>query len=151
MHKYLIDEIEFQISEIDRLFSEYKLFFENMNYESPDIVQITVIANILHSFYNGVEKIFERILKDIDNYIPTGNKTHQEILNHIYKENENRPNIINNDTYISLNEYLGFRHFFRHSYSFQFKWEKMKPLNDNLFKTWHELKEQLNKYLQYLK
>ena len=83
MHNDMIKEIHFQISEIDRLFEKYDLFFQDMNYEKPDLLQITVMANIIHSFYNGVEKIFERISKEIDNYVPTGSKTHQELLDNI--------------------------------------------------------------------
>jgi len=83
LHKDLIEEIEFQISETDRVFEECDLFFQDMNYEEPDLLQKTVMANILHSFYTGIEKIFERIAKEIDKNVPAGNKSHQELLNNM--------------------------------------------------------------------
>lgn len=118
MHKELGKTIEFQVNEIDRLFEEYDLFFQDMNYENPDILQVTVMSSILHSFYNGIEKIFEMISKDIDNFVATGNKSHQELLDNVYVSNDKRKAIINEEVYVLLNDYLGFRHVFRHSYSF---------------------------------
>lgn len=150
MHKELCEAVKFQINEIDRLFEEYDLFFQDMNYDNPDLLQITVMSNILHSFYNGVEKIFEMISKDIDNFVAVGNKSHQELLDNIYTNNIRRRAIIDEEIYILLNDYLGFRHVFRHSYSFQLKWDKMKPLANNLFNTWKKLKEQIEKFINSL-
>lgn len=150
MHKELGKTIEFQVNEIDRLFEEYNLFFQDMNYEKPDILQVTVMSSILHSFYNGIEKIFEMISKDIDNFVAIGNKSHQELLDNVYTSNEKRKAIINEEVYILLNDYLGFRHVFRHSYSFQLKWDKMKPLANNLFCTWEKLKEQIEDFINSL-
>jgi hypothetical protein len=31
-----------------------------------------------------------------------------------------------------LEPYLGFRHFFRHSYTFEIDWQKLKPLVENV-------------------
>ena len=130
------------------MFEEYDLFFQDMDYKAPDLFQITIMANILHSFYNGVEKIFERISKDIDDYISTGDKSHQQLLDNIYAKNNKREGIINESAYILLNDYLGFRHVFRHSYSYHLHWGKMKPLAENLFGTWREIKEQLELFIR---
>jgi len=148
LHKELIETIEFQITEVDRLFEEYDLFFQNMNYEEPDLVQITVMANIIHSFYTGVEKIFEKVSKGIDSYIVTGNKSHQELLDNMCTKNDNREALINKDIYLVLNEYMKFRHVFRHGYSFQLNWGKMKPLAESLFNTWDKLKEQITAFIK---
>ena len=150
MHKDLIEEIEFQISETDRVFEEYDLFFQDMNYEAPDLLQKTVMANILHSFYTGIEKIFERIAKEIDKNVPTGNKSHQELLNNMYVKNNIRKAVINEEIYLLLNEYMKFRHFFRHAYSFQLNWAKMKPLAETLFDIWENLKRQLLSFISVL-
>jgi len=150
LHKDLIEEIEFQISETDRVFEEYDLFFQDMNYEAPDLLQKTVMANILHSFYTGIEKIFERIAKEIDKNVPTGNKSHQELLNNMYVKNNIRKAVINEEIYLLLNEYMKFRHFFRHAYSFQLNWAKMKPLAETLFDIWENLKRQLLSFISVL-
>ncbi len=47
-------------------------------------------------------------------------------------ENSSRIEIVNEELYLKLREYATFRHFYRHAYSFQLNWEKMKPLVDNV-------------------
>lgn len=46
-----------------------------------------------------------------------------------------------------IKEYATFRHFYRHAYSFQLNWEKMKPLTYNVHSIWKEVKESLEKKL----
>lgn len=143
MYKNLNEKIKFQISEVDILFKEYDLFLQSMNYNNPDLLQITVMASIIHSFYTCIEKTFKRISKDIDNFTPVGNKSHHEILKNVYSKNNKRLSVINEDTYVLLNEYMIFRHYFRISYSSQFNWNKIRPLASNLSNTWNILKGQL--------
>ena len=147
MHSDLIEMISFQISEIEKLFEEYDSFFQNMNYDDPSVIDKTVIGSIMHSFYNGIENIFEIIAKNIDNFVPSGNKTHKELLNNIHMDNEKRSAIIDKETYDLLMDYLGFRHFYRHSYSFHLNWEKLKPLVVNLSMTWNKAKEQIKCFM----
>ena len=44
---------------------------------------------------------------------------------------------------LKLREYATFRHFYRHAYSFQLNWEKMKPLVYNVFDVWSAVKKSL--------
>ena len=62
----------------------------------------------------------------------------------------NRDSVIDNDTYLLLNEYLKFRHVFRHGYTFQLKWDKMKRLAVNLSTVWKSTKEQVLIFTQTL-
>ena len=101
---------------------------------------MTILGSVLHSFYNGLENIFEIIAKNIDNNVPTGNKSHKELLQQMASINNARKNVINEDLYIKLREYATFRHFYRHAYSFQLDWEKLSPLIENLFDVWEEIK-----------
>jgi len=146
----LIKKIEFEINEIDTLFKEYELFFADMNYEEPDLVQKTVMSNILHSFYTGLENIFKRISKDFDYINIVGEGSHRALLNNVYNRNNKREAIIDEETYNLLDEYRKFRHFFRHGYSFQLDWERIKPLSDTLFDLWEKLKEQLYTFIDSL-
>ena len=38
---------------------------------SPDLVEITALASVLHSFYNGLENVFLSISKAVDADVPT--------------------------------------------------------------------------------
>lgn len=141
------EQIEFKINDIDRLFLEYELIFKKVENNVPDLFDMTILGSVLHSFYNGLENIFEVIAKNIDKDIPTGNKSHQELLHQMASENANRSEVINEEIYLSLREYATFRHFYRHAYSFQLNWEKMKPLVKNLMSVWNEVKLSLENFI----
>ena len=143
-------KIIFEINEIDIQLDMYKNLLEDTIHKSPDIIEITAIASVLHSFYNGVEKIFEIITKKLDKFIIKSGRTHQELLNNVCIASDSRPAVINNDTYLILIDYLKFRHFFRHSYSFHLQWDKMDSLAINLFDTWKSVKEQLLEFIKFL-
>jgi hypothetical protein len=83
----------------------------------------------LHSFYNGLENIFKLIAKKLDEEMPTGERWHIELLDQMTKSTNNRQQfVLTNKVYEDLKEYLGFRHFSRHAYSFDLNWELKKDL-----------------------
>ena len=141
------EQLKYKIDDIDKLFKEYELIFEKVENETPDLFDMTILGSVLHSFYNGLENIFEIIAKNIDGSVPTGNKSHQELLHQMASENSKRKEVVKEDLYIKLREYATFRHFYRHAYSFQLNWDKMKPLVENIFPVWEEIKESLTSYI----
>ncbi len=147
MDRLVKEQIEFKIKDIDKLFSEYELIFKKIELESPDLFDMTILGSVLHSFYNGLENIFEIIAKNIDKTVPTGNKSHQELLHQMASENNVRSEIIDENLYLKLREYATFRHFYRHAYSFQLNWEKMKSLVNNIYSIWNEVKLKLQQFI----
>lgn len=141
------EKILFKINDIDRLFDEYQLVFEKAKCVTPDLFDMTILGSVLHSFYNGLENIFELVAKNIDNNIPTGNKSHKELLQQMVNVTDARNNVISEELYVKLREYATFRHFFRHAYSFQLDWAKLEPLVENLFDVWQEAKECLKLFI----
>jgi len=141
------EQIRFKINDIDKLFSEYDLIFKKIEMQTPDLFDMTILGSVLHSFYNGLENIFEIIAKNIDGVVPNGNKSHQELLHQMASENGKRNEILNDGLYLKLREYATFRHFYRHAYSFQLNWEKMNPLIDNLQTVWNEVKLNLENFI----
>ena len=123
---------------------EYDLIFKKVEIQQADLFDMTILGSVLHSFYNGLENIFEIIAKNIDRNVPSGNKSHQELLHQMASENSMRGEILNEKLYLKLREYATFRHFYRHAYSFQLNWEKMKPLVDNIYVVWNEVKLNLD-------
>ena len=99
MDNLVKEQIEFKINDIDKLFSEYNLIFENAKEEEPDLFNMTILGTVLHSFYNGLENIFDIIAKNIDGNVPTGSKFHQELLHQMASENESRDEVINEKLY----------------------------------------------------
>ena len=147
MDNLVKEQIKFKINDIDKLFSEYNLIFESAKEEDPDLFNMTILGTVLHSFYNGLENIFDIIAKNIDGNVPTGSKSHQELLHQMASENGNRNEVINEKLYLKLREYASFRHFYRHAYSFQLNWEKMRPLVDDVHTVWQNVKSCLEKFI----
>ena len=147
MDSLIKKQIEFKINDIDKLFLEYELIFKKIETEIPDLFDMTILGSVLHSFYNGLENIFEIIAKNIDGNVPSGNKSHQELLHQMASENSSRNEIVNEELYLKLREYATFRHFYRHTYSFQLDWDKMKNLVDNIHIVWEEVKQVLKDFI----
>ena len=111
----------------------------------PDDIEIRSIATILHSFYNGVENIICLILKGYNEKLPNDLNWHKTILNNISNKTLQRDFSITEELKENLENYLAFRHFFRHSYGFQLDWELLSELVNNMELVWenfvNEIKE----------
>ena len=150
MDNLIKEQIIFKINDIDKLFSEYELIFQKIQNNIPDLFDMTILGSVLHSFYNGLENIFEIIAKKIDKKVPSGNKSHQELLHQMSIKMSNRDEVIHEKSYLKLREYATFRHFYRHAYSFQLNWEKMKPLIDDVHIVWKAVKECLENFINII-
>ena len=64
------------------------------------------------------------------------------------RNTENRRAVISEELREKLRDYLDFRHFFRQSYSFQFNWEKMAYLVENLEETFEAVESKLQEFLE---
>jgi hypothetical protein len=65
----VIKDIQFELEEIDNLFDLYRNELFELDHE-PNLLELTGVAGVLHSFYPGIEKIFLSIAKTIDKNIP---------------------------------------------------------------------------------
>ena len=97
MDNLIKEQIRFKINDIDKLFSEYDLIFKKIEMQTPDLFDMTILGSVLHSFYNGLENIFEIIAKNIDGIVPNGNKSHQELLHQMASENSKRNEVLNEE------------------------------------------------------
>jgi hypothetical protein len=70
--KKVISQVEFEIGQLEQLFASYANLIERANKTDLDLIEVTALASVLHSFYNGLENIFLSIAKGIDNDVPTG-------------------------------------------------------------------------------
>jgi thiamine kinase-like enzyme len=55
------EEIENEIELIDELIVSHKQLLDKVETSIPNRIEISALATVLHSFYNGVENIFSRI------------------------------------------------------------------------------------------
>lgn len=111
-YKQVIEEIEIEIKKIEKLFEDYRPLLEKVSNQEPTFIELSSLAMLWHSFYNGLENIFSRIAKRIDKNMPHGEEWHKELLELMTKETERREHVVlSSTTCEDIKEYLGFRHF----------------------------------------
>jgi hypothetical protein len=143
----VISQIKFEIEQIDHLFELYAGLLERVQEGTPDLVDITAVASVLHSFYNGLENIFLSIAKGIDTDVPADTRWHRDLLARMTESTSSRGPVLTTETAHQLADYLGFRHFFRHSYSFFLEWDELEKLVTPLAKVWGQVKDELELFL----
>ena len=148
MDNAIIQKILFEIEQIDENIKLSSPLCDLCKNNDPDFVEKCGISMILHSFYNGIENIMSLIIKNMDSSFPSGIKWHKELLAKAFEKTENRTEIFRDELKIPLNEYLKFRHFVRHAYGFQLKWEDMKPILFNMNIMWEKAKIDINNFLK---
>lgn len=148
MPEKVIKKLKLEIGQIDHLFEVYAELLDGVQKSKPDIVKITAIASVLHSFYGGVENIFLLIAKEIDKNVPSGRQWHRDLLEQMTKVTLNRNKVLSDETSAQLDEYMGFRHFYRHSYSFFLNWERLEILVKQLPKIWEQIKDEMQHFMK---
>jgi hypothetical protein len=87
------------------------------------------VALNLHSFYTGIEQIFEDIARTVDQSVPEGAQWHRDLLLQMSAElKDTRPAVIERTTRHCLDEFRGFRHVVRNVYTFQLHIERVATL-----------------------
>jgi len=146
----LLIDIDLEIQNLDRLSNELNQTMQSVK-ENPVQTEVRAIGSILHDFYTGLEKIFERIALSIDGGLPEGEDWHIQLLRRMVVDVPNRrPALLTKDLGDSLSEYLGFRHLFRNIYGFELKWDRMSPLVEKFPKTFKEINKQLKEFTKFL-
>lgn len=150
MVEKVVSQVKFEIGQIDHLLESYTDLLEKVRKETPDLVEITALASVLHSFYNGLENIFLSIAKGIDKDVPTGLQWHRDLLNRMVELTSRRRSVLTVEITHRLSDYLGFRHFYRHSYSFFLEWDEMEKLVTSLIEVWAQTKVEFGLFLDSL-
>jgi hypothetical protein len=146
----VIEKIEFELEEINSLFELYKDELLALK-QKPNLMEVTAFAGVLHSFYNGVEKIFLVIAKNIDKEMPDDSKWHKALLLQMTTDNESRCAVLSQEMKDRLLDYLAFRHFFRHTYSFRLDWEEMEDLIKSINDVWRKFKSEIVGFLKRIR
>ena len=149
-HEKARKKINVEIKQIDKLLNTYKELFEKCEKEKPDTIEIAALGSVLHSFYNGLENIFKIIAREVDDDLLDGSHWHRDLLVHMSISTAERKSVISRSVKEDLADYLGFRHFYRHSYSYFLDWDELKPLVYSLQEVWKTTKNDLLKFVETL-
>ena len=119
-------DIEDELRKIGRLEQAFAQAQSKLDLPPEDVggYDRAAIGYFLHNFYNGCENIFRAIARFFENDL--GPETwHSDLLKRMKLDVENyRPAVIDEELYLLLEDFRGFRHVFRHSYSFELDWER---------------------------
>lgn len=143
----LKEDINYEISQIDKELDSFMPLLDLCKVRDPSLIEITALGSVLHSFYTGIEKIFMMISKRIDKEPISNINWHKDLLIKMKTKTNNRKNIISEDIFVILLEYLNFRHFFRNNYDYTYDWVKLKKLSDPIIDVWGRVRNEINLFL----
>jgi hypothetical protein len=117
----------------------------------PTRTELRAVASMLHEFYNGVERIFERLTVSLGEGIPQGSYWHADLLAQMASAREpGRPAVVDEPLRARLKDYLDFRHFFRHAYGYTLEWSQLRWKAELLSTTLTMFREQLRLFFERL-
>ena len=141
-------------SEIDHLVAvvaEAELALRDFSETTPPLRELRGIGDIVHDFYTGMERIFEKIAPELNGGVPAGSAWHRELLESMALDLPTiRPPVIGRETARILAEYLRFRHLFRNVYGFELEWERLQPLLRRLPVAWSTFQSDILRFLVFL-
>ena len=109
------------------------------------------IGSLLHDFYTGIERVFEKIAINLDGGIPGGESWHRDLLDSMSLELEGiRPPLIGENMHRRLGEYLRFRHLFRSLYGFELDKKRMRTLYEDMEHVYRDFKKQESDFEDFL-
>ena len=135
-------KIDYEISQIDELLDKSQVLMSLCKNKEPDFVEITAIGGILHSFYNGLENIFMLIGKSLQFDFKSSSQWHRNLVDLMFAQEDFLPS----DFRLLFTEYMGFRHFYRHTYGYTIKWEKCSHLFLGMADFWQTVRTAIKKY-----
>ena len=124
-----------ELKQLDMLIEPRRPLIARSLNASPSMEDLDALSALLHSAYTSMERIMTHIAGNQGVHEAMRSKAfmwHTALLNALATSTDDRPAVISDELRIHLNEYLGFRHVFRHAYLHELQWSKMRPLVENL-------------------
>ena len=133
---------------LNQLLADHRPLIDKCALSSPERIEISALAAMLHGFYTGIENLFKRITIELEEGLPEGPAWHKELLANMSMPSPRRPAVISPGLAESLREYLEFRHFFRGAYTFQVLWDRMAHLVQGCPALLKNLEKELDVFIQ---
>ncbi|MDE0481112.1 MAG: hypothetical protein OXI67_00910 [Candidatus Poribacteria bacterium] len=109
------------------------------------------IASDLAEIYRGIEKIFERIAREVDMHMPSGSMWHNNLLAQMAEHREKRPPVITPRTSRRLRRLLKFRHRINNIYRYELIYEKAEKHAKRVGKLFDNVSEELDTFAAFLR
>lgn len=151
-NKYLAlkSRLEDELKPIEATISTIYQVFEQME-GVADIIVAPALASYVADFYNGCERISERVAVYLDGGVPKTKDWHLELLKQVAEPGgDNRPPLWSGALLLDLDEYRKFRHLERHIYKIELKPKQVIALAENVKPTFQKIKQSVAIFSQWL-
>lgn len=145
-NKY-VENINYEISQIEEQFKNFKPLLDLCKLKRLDLIETTAAGSFVHSLYNGIENILIQTFKGINEKLPDDINWHRNLLEQAFSKRNNREPLLNNEYKETLNNYMQFRHLFRHTYHYKLDIDKLKPLVDDSNNIWNLFKKDIHTFI----
>lgn len=140
-----------QLEQVARVVAEAAQARADFADREPPLRELRGIGDIVHDFYTGAERVFEKIAPELNGGVPAGPAWHRELLQNMTLDLPSvRPPVLREATARALDEFLRFRHLFRNVYGFELAWPRLRALLERLPNAWRALDEDLERFLAFL-
>ena len=147
----LAERFRGEVPELERAIQRALGSWAQLRKLPQDDAYVDSVALNLHSFYSGLERLFELIARHIDCVVPTGETWHRNLLQRMVQDIEGvRPALVSPDNAAKLDEFRRFRHLVRHVYTMNLTPDKMVGLISNLPELWPKLRSELLAFADFL-
>jgi hypothetical protein len=141
-------KIEHEILRLEKSLRDVNPLLDLCKIKDPDIIEKTAAAQVLHSFYNGVESVIVLFFKYLNEELPNDFKWHKKLFDMAFGTNSRNIKIIRDAMKSKLEKYLLFRHFIRHSYGSELDWNEMGPLVKEIEDIWKVIKTDFEVFIK---
>ena len=151
-YQALKQRIWVEIEEIGQTVAVIQRHWESARSASSDQdAYLNSVALNLHSWYSGLERIFELIAIELDGGALGGEAWHTELLRQITLDLAGiRPPVIRKEVADQLDEYRKFRHRIRNIYVTNLDPARMQPLIVELPALWAQIRQELMAFSEFL-
>ena len=127
--KRLTQRINDELEKIEGTLERIQRGLEKIEVVPIDVTEFieNTIATDLADIYMGIERIFERIGREVDMHVPRGSQWHKNLLAQMAEKRPERPPVISENTRRELEELLQFRHKVTNIYGKELRYEKTIP------------------------
>ena len=134
----VVSSITELLQEIEIATPRHRKFFEELT------------AKKLVEVYNGIERIFERIAREVNMHTPKGNRWHNNLLKQVAERRPERPPVISQKTLPRLKELLDFRHKVNNIYGDELIYTKAEEHAKPIEELFAIVSEELDAFIAFL-
>ncbi|MYC77651.1 hypothetical protein F4X10_17955 [Candidatus Poribacteria bacterium] len=134
----VIGSITELLEEIEVAVPRHRKFFEELT------------AKKLVEVYNGIERIFGRIAREVDMHIPSGSRWHNDLLEQMAELRPERPPVISQQTLLKLKDLLDFRHKINNIYSDELIYKKAEEHANPISELFATVSKELDTFAAFL-